>query len=131
MEFYSFFSKKKSEINDQLIPNFDYDAYAFDFEREELYNRINLRVNQRIDCGLVDEVKGLVNSGITKNNQSMQGIGYKEILEYIRRLAEGDKKKILTNRLIMDSIENNIRKAIQIMIDLASDIVSKNKLRSL
>ena len=55
----------------------------------------------------------------------------KEILEYIKRLAEGDKKKILTNRLIMDSIENNIRKAIQIMIDLASDIVSKNKLRSL
>ena len=55
----------------------------------------------------------------------------KEILEYIKRLADGDKKKILTNRLIMDSIENNIRKAIQIMIDLASDIVSKNKLRSL
>ena len=55
----------------------------------------------------------------------------KEILEYIKRLADGDKKKILTNRLIMDSIENNIRKAIQIMIDLASDMVSKNKLRSL
>lgn len=55
----------------------------------------------------------------------------KEILEYIRKLAEGDKKKILTSRLIMDSIENNVRKAIQIMIDLASDIVSKNKLRSL
>ena len=55
----------------------------------------------------------------------------KEILEYIKRLIDGEKKQILTNRLIMDSLENNIRKAIQIMIDLASDIVSKNKLRSL
>lgn len=55
----------------------------------------------------------------------------KEILEYIKKLTSGDKKEILTNRLIMDSLENNIRKAIQIMLDLASDIVSKNKLRTM
>lgn len=55
----------------------------------------------------------------------------KEIVEYIKRLTNGDKKEILTNKLIMDSLENNIRKAIQIMIDLASDIVAKNKLRTM
>lgn len=57
-------------------------------------------------------------------------VNLKEILEYIQNLVTGDKKTILTNRLVMDSLENNIRKAIQIMIDLASDIVSKNKLRN-
>lgn len=58
-------------------------------------------------------------------------INLREILYYIRKITQGDKKEILTNRLIMDSLENNLRKAIQIMIDLASDIVSKNKLRSM
>lgn len=53
----------------------------------------------------------------------------KEIIAYINRLTIGDKKEIITNRLIMDALENNIRKSIQIMIDLASDLVSKNKLR--
>lgn len=58
-------------------------------------------------------------------------INLREILCYINKITDGDKKQILTNRLVMDSIENNLRKAIQIMIDLASDLVSKNKLRSM
>ena len=58
-------------------------------------------------------------------------VNLKEILEYIKKLTSKDKKEIITNRLIMDSLENNIRKALQIMIDLASDLVSKNKLRNM
>lgn len=53
----------------------------------------------------------------------------KEILEYVKRITSADKKEILMNKLIIDALENNIRKAIQIMIDLALDLVSKNKLR--
>ena len=51
----------------------------------------------------------------------------KEIIAYIKKITTGDKKEILMNRLIIDSLENNLRKAIQIMIDLACDIASKNK----
>lgn len=58
-------------------------------------------------------------------------INLKEILCYIQKITQGDKKEILTNMLVMDSLENNLRKAIQIMIDLAADVVSKNKLRSM
>ena len=58
-------------------------------------------------------------------------VNLKEILEYIKKLTSKDKKEIITNRLIMYSLENNIRKALQIMIDLASDLVSKNKLRNM
>lgn len=57
-------------------------------------------------------------------------INLREIINYISKITEGDKKQILTNRLVMDSVENNLRKAIQIMIDLASDLASKNKLRN-
>ena len=57
-------------------------------------------------------------------------INLREITNYISKITEGDKKQILTDRLVMDSVENNLRKAIQIMIDLASDLASKNKLRN-
>ena len=36
-----------------------------------------------IEDGLVDEVKGLINKGYSKDLSSMQGIGYKEIIEYL------------------------------------------------
>ena len=73
---------KKSEIIDELIPKYDYKSYSINFEREVLYSRINKRVDLMVEDELVDEVKSLLNQGVNKNNQSMQGIGYKEILEY-------------------------------------------------
>ncbi len=74
---------KKSEIVDKMIAKYDYKAYSIDFPREELYSRINNRVENMISDGLIDEVKGLLAQGITAGNQCMQGIGYKEIVSYI------------------------------------------------
>ena len=74
---------KKSDIVDDMSPKFDYRAYSLNYDRETLYNRINLRVNQMIDDGLIDEVKSLLLGGVTKNHQCMQGIGYKEVIKYI------------------------------------------------
>lgn len=51
--------------------------------REVLYERINRRVSVMIEAGLIDEVKNLKNSGLDDSFQSMQGIGYKEVLSYI------------------------------------------------
>lgn len=51
--------------------------------REELYERINLRVDMLLDMGLVDEIKSLLNMGLTADNISMKGIGYKEIIGYL------------------------------------------------
>jgi tRNA dimethylallyltransferase len=75
--------KKKSEIVDEYQPKFEYDAYSISHERNALYERINLRVEQMIDGGLIDEVKGLLASGINITDQCMQGIGYKEVIEYL------------------------------------------------
>jgi len=52
-------------------------------DREELYDRINRRVDALIDAGLVDEVKSLVAMGLTADDISMKGIGYKEIIAYL------------------------------------------------
>ncbi|MBQ8427289.1 MAG: tRNA (adenosine(37)-N6)-dimethylallyltransferase MiaA [Clostridia bacterium] len=75
--------QKKSDIIDEMIPKYNYHAYAFDFPREDLYSRINQRVDLMIENGLIDEVDRLKRSGITAENQCIQGIGYKEIYSYL------------------------------------------------
>lgn len=74
---------KKSDIKDQQLPAYDYAAFAIDYEREELYARIDKRVDRMLENGLVEEVEGLIKNGINIKNQSMQGIGYKEIYSYL------------------------------------------------
>lgn len=52
-------------------------------DRDVLYDRINRRVDQMLDEGLVEEVKSLREKGYTRDMVSMQGLGYKEILSYL------------------------------------------------
>ena len=51
--------------------------------REELYDRINRRVDALMEEGLLEEVKNLVSMGLTGNDYPMKGIGYKEIIDYL------------------------------------------------
>ena len=53
-------------------------------DRAELYRRIDLRVDEMIKLGLVDEVKGLVDKGYNFSLPAMSGIGYKQIGMYLR-----------------------------------------------
>ncbi|MBQ3115622.1 MAG: tRNA (adenosine(37)-N6)-dimethylallyltransferase MiaA [Clostridia bacterium] len=86
---------KKSELNDQMTPKHDYNAYFIDWDREVLYKRINERVDFMVDNGLIDEVKSLLNSGIKADQQCMQGIGYKETIEYLNGNLTIDELKEL------------------------------------
>ena len=52
-------------------------------DREDLYQRINKRVDIMLENGLLDEVKELLKMGYTKDMISMQGIGYKEMIKYL------------------------------------------------
>ena len=52
-------------------------------DREKLYQRIEARVDEMISDGLLDEVKRLKAEGLGAQHISMQGIGYKELLEYL------------------------------------------------
>ena len=57
--------------------------YVISMDREELYRRIDRRVDLMMENGLVEEVKRLKEMGCTRDMVSMQGLGYKEILDYL------------------------------------------------
>ena len=58
-------------------------------DKETLYQRINRRVDKMMEEGLIKEIDGLLEKGISFSDQSMQGIGYKEFKAYY------DKEKSL------------------------------------
>ena len=83
LEIYDITGKKKSEILDDKKPRFPFIVFMPEWDREELYSRINFRVDLMLEKGLIEEVKGLISNGLTKENQCMQGIGYKETYDAI------------------------------------------------
>ena len=52
-------------------------------ERQRLYERIEKRIDLMMEEGLLNEVKTLYEEGYTRDMVSMQGLGYKEILDYL------------------------------------------------
>lgn len=57
--------------------------YVVTTEREQLYRRIENRVDRMLEQGLVEEVQRLKAMGCHRGQTSMQGLGYKEILDYL------------------------------------------------
>lgn len=84
LEIFELTGVKKSEQKDELVPRFPYVAVCLDYPRDELYDRINKRVDIMFEQGLVREVKTLLQSGVLETSQSMQGIGYKEIVDLVK-----------------------------------------------
>ena len=80
---------------------YDFRFFVLNPPRDILYDRINQRVDKMVDEGLVREVKDLKNAGLSIENISMQGIGYKEILEYL----DGE----ITLDEAIDNIKQNTR----------------------
>lgn len=96
LEIYDVTGRPKSEQQDTLTPRFEFSAVSFAYPRDKLYNRINLRVDQMFEQGLVAEVRGLMERGVTNESQCMQGIGYKEIAEGLEKgWTEGEMKELV------------------------------------
>ncbi len=78
-------------------PRYNYQYYIFSRDRQNLYNRINKRVDKMLEKGLVSEVKYLIkNKDFTGHEKGFQAIGYKEVVEYL----ENDINKAEMERLI-------------------------------
>ena len=89
LEFYKQTGTKISEHNEterQKESPYQFYYFVLNDDRANLYDRINRRVDLMIEEGLVDEVRALKEKGYTKDMVSMQGLGYKEMFEYL----EGD-----------------------------------------
>lgn len=52
-------------------------------ERADLYRRIERRIDEMLDAGLVEEVSSLLQNGVPRDAISMRGLGYKEIAAYL------------------------------------------------
>lgn len=74
--------------------------YGVRYEREVLYDRINRRVDMMLESGLVGEVKACLKLGCTRDNTSMQGIGYKEVIDYLEDKCDFDT---MTDRIKQES----------------------------
>ena len=56
---------------------------GLEMDRKKLYERIEERVDQMLEAGLVDEVRNLIKEGYDDKLSSMQAIGYKEVAEHL------------------------------------------------
>ena len=86
LEYYNETGMRISEHNKekrQKESPYNFRYYVLNMDREKLYNRVNLRVEIMAENGLVDEVTKLKEMGYGKELNSMQGIGYKEIRDYV------------------------------------------------
>ena len=80
-----------NELQRKKTSPYDFRFFVLNPKRDILYDRINKRVDKIVEKGLVDEVKSLIESGLTIDSISMQGIGYKEIVEYLEGNSPLDK----------------------------------------
>lgn len=86
IEYYEHSGEKISEHNKREAKKtspYDFHYFVLNRNRDVLYQRINDRVDIMIKNGLVDEVRKLLDMGYSRDLTSMQGIGYKEIVEYL------------------------------------------------
>ena len=85
MEVYELTGKSKDEYYNKSMKRFFYKntlLLGTTWDREELYDRINRRVNIMLENGLVDEIKEIMESGIKPNSTAFKAIGCKELYEY-------------------------------------------------
>ena len=99
LEYYKETGKKLSEHNEeqrQKESPYNFAYFVLYHDREELYDRINRRVDLMMEDGLLFEVESLIKEGYTKNLVSMQGLGYKEFFDYFdgRMILEDTVDKI-------------------------------------
>ena len=85
LEIYKATGKNKTEQEEESRKKgvkYDYKVFAINMEREKLYERINQRVDIMVQQGLVEEVENLLKK-YDKFPTAMQGLGYKEVVEYL------------------------------------------------
>ncbi|MBQ7564414.1 MAG: tRNA (adenosine(37)-N6)-dimethylallyltransferase MiaA [Lachnospiraceae bacterium] len=121
LEFYEETGEKLSEHNSeqrQKQSPYDLRYYVLDMPRPLLYERIDRRVDQMLEEGLLDEVRRLLEMGLTERNLSMQGLGYKQLLSCLKgeipyeeavRLIKRDTRHFAKRQLTWFKREKDVR----------------------
>lgn len=101
-------SKHNREENEKES-KYDFNFYVLDMDRDELYDRINKRVDVMIENGLLKEVKMLINMGLDKNLNSMKSIGYSELYDFCK------ERDVIEN---VNDLDIDSKNKLKLLIDL-------------
>jgi tRNA dimethylallyltransferase len=83
LEVHSVTGKPLSYWRTSVTPRFDSLVLGIAVPRDELYRRIDVRVDGMFAGGLVEEVRALLGRGYARNLPAMSGIGYREVCEFL------------------------------------------------
>ena len=104
LEVYEKTGKPISAWQQKGAPDFEYLLFAIDVPRQELYRRVDERVERMFAGGLVDEVRALLESGVPPDAPAMSSIGYAETVAFLQgklTLADAiERTKRATHRLV-------------------------------
>ncbi len=92
--------RKLSEIPPNETPLYDYEMIVLNYKREQLYDRINQRVDTMLKDGVLKEIQNLLKT-VPLSSQSFSAIGYKEFLPYL------NKTETLEN--VVEKLKQNTR----------------------
>ncbi len=118
IEFYEMhnFPISKHNLEEKMKEScYEYEFYVLNMERDRLYERINKRVDKMIADGLLLEIKGLINMGLSSDLNSMRSIGYAELYDFVKKndpinnineLKENDKEEL---NYLIDKIKQHSR----------------------
>lgn len=104
LEYFHFTGEKFSDYNARQASResiYDYKYFVLDDDRQHLYEKCDLRVDEMVNKGMVEEAKAIYSLGLSRQLTSMQGIGYKEMFEYLDGNIDLDTA--------IDSIKTNTR----------------------
>ena len=98
LEYYYTTGKKFSSHNEEQrekTSSYNYLYFVLNDDRDKLYDRIDSRVEIMFDKGLLAEMQKLIDRGLTRENQSMQAIGYRELFDFFENKTSLEEVKEL------------------------------------
>lgn len=100
--------EKKSVLEQKQSHTLQYDAYilGLDMPKPQLYELVEKRVALMFKAGIAQEIDELLKKGVTFDDQSMQGIGYREFKDYYNHEASYEE----VERLIVKHTKNFIKR---------------------
>ncbi len=93
LEVYEQTGRPLSSFEDARAPRYETRTVGLRRDRTELFARIDARVDGMIEAGLLDEVRGLLDSGVPRDAPALRAIGYKELVPLV--LGETDPQAAL------------------------------------
>jgi tRNA dimethylallyltransferase len=88
----------KHHLTQQKKNKYNFYQVGLMWEREMLYLNINLRVMKMFTDGLVEEVKGILSEGYSKDLNSLNTVGYKEVIDYLDGKISLEEAIVLVKR---------------------------------